>query len=138
MQPAPEKYRGPKTEWNWVIINECLTYFIILSSHISEQATYFAAKKQKLEAQFDKNREEVDEEVDSQSKVLFKDVSIYVNGYTNPTAIELKYLMLKYGGYYYEYLNDHITHIIATNLAYSKALALKNKLVVKPEWITDR
>lgn len=45
--------------------------------------------------------------------------------------------MLKYGGYYYEYLNENITHIIASNLAYSKALALKNKLVVKPEWITD-
>jgi len=68
---------------------------------------------------------------------LFKNVSIFVNGYTNPTAIELKYIMLKYGGFYYEYPGEHITHIIASNLAYSKALALKSKLVVKPEWITD-
>ncbi len=45
--------------------------------------------------------------------------------------------MLKYGGYFYEYLNENITHIIASNLAYSKSLVLKSKLVVKPEWVIE-
>ncbi len=45
--------------------------------------------------------------------------------------------MIKYGGSYHEYMNDKVTHIIASNLAHSKALILKNKLVTKPEWILD-
>ena len=58
-----------------------------------------------------------------------------MNGYTNPTSIELRTLMIKHGGSYHEYMNERVTHIIASNLAHSKALILKNKLVVKPEWI---
>ena len=99
------------------------------------QQTYFAVKKQKLQEQFNEN--ELDEQLDHESRTLFKDVGIFVNGYTNPTAIELKSLMLKYGGYYYDYPNENITHIIASNLAHSKALAMRYKLVVKPEWILE-
>jgi hypothetical protein len=45
--------------------------------------------------------------------------------------------MLKHGGIYHEYMNEKVTYIVASNLAHSKALALKNKLVIRPEWIID-
>lgn len=45
--------------------------------------------------------------------------------------------MHRHGGRFYDYPNEGITHYIATNLAYSKAIAFKNKLVVRPEWIVD-
>ncbi len=75
--------------------------------------------------------------LDEVSRNLFKNIGIFVNGYTNPTAIEIKALMHKHGGIFFEYPNEGITHYIASNLAHSKAIAFKNKLVVKPEWITD-
>ena len=46
--------------------------------------------------------------------------------------------MLKHGGVLYEYMNEKVTHVIAANLARSKAIMLRNKLVVRPEWIVDR
>ena len=103
------------------------------------KSSYYAAKKQKLELQFDQNKQELDDDsdLDEPMRVLFKGVSIFVNGFTNPTAIELKALMLKYGGTYYDYYSDRVTHIIASNLAYSKGSVLKSKLVVKPEWILE-
>ena len=41
---------------------------------------------------------------------------------------------MKHGGEYHEYTNSRVTHIIASNLAPSKAALLRNKTVVKPEW----
>ena len=86
--------------------------------------------------QLDENKDALGE-VDDDVKFLFKNVGIFVNGFTNPTSIELRSLMLKHGGSYHEYMNDRVTHIIASNLAHSKALILKNKAVTKPEWILD-
>ncbi len=60
-----------------------------------------------------------------------------MNGFTNPTAAELRILMIKHGGEFHEYTNDRVTHIIASNLAATKANHMRNKLVVKPEWIID-
>jgi len=79
----------------------------------------------------------VENDPENKTKNLFQNIGIYVNGYTNPTAIELKGLMLKHGGFLYEYMCEKVTHIVASNLAHSKALILKNKLVVRPEWIVD-
>lgn len=113
MQRPDEKKTG--TEWNWT--------------------SYFAAKKQKLQQQYD---QEINSFEDlGETKNLFKNIGIFVNGYTNPTAIELKALMIKHGGFFFEYMNERVNYIIASNLAHSKALALKNKLVIKPEWIVD-
>lgn len=70
-------------------------------------------------------------------KYLFKNIGIFVNGYTNPTAIELKALMIRHGGFYFEYMNEKVTYIVASMLAHSKALALRNRNVIKPEWILD-
>lgn len=68
------------------------------------------------------------------------DINVFciIKGFTLPTAAELRVLMLRYGGEFHEYTNDRVTHLIASNLAHTKASHLRNKLVVKPEWITDR
>ena len=86
--------------------------------------------------QLEENKEAISD-IDESIRYLFKNVGIFVNGYTNPTSIELRALMLRHGGSYHEYMNDKVSHIIASNLAHSKALHLKNKLVIKPEWILD-
>ena len=128
-----------KSEWDWVIFAfiQCFLCKFDNFSIYTSKATYFTIKKQKLEAQFRLEAEENYPDLDAESRQLFKNVAIFVNGYTNPTSIELKSIMKKYGGVYYEYYNDSVTHIIASNLAFSKANILKSKLVVRPEWITQ-
>lgn len=113
MQRPDEKKTG--TDWNWT--------------------SYFTAKKQKLQQQY--NQEKNSSEDLGETKNLFRNIGIFVNGYTNPTAIELKALMIKHGGFYFEYMNERVNYIVASNLAHSKALVLKNKTVIKPEWIVD-
>lgn len=113
MQRPDEKKTG--TDWNWT--------------------SYFSAKKQKLLQQYNEEKSELVDE--NESKNLFRNIGIFVNGYTNPTAIELKALMIKHGGFYFEYMNERVNYIVASNLAHSKALALKNKTVIRPEWVVD-
>lgn len=97
-----------------------------------------AAKKAKLEEQF----QEAAQSEFSNASTLFNGIAIFVNGYTNPTADELKRLMMSHGGIYHHYLRSQTTtHMIASNLPYSKIVAYrkaKNPLpLCKPEWITD-
>jgi hypothetical protein len=107
------------------------------------QTSYFAAKKQKINLQYeqDKREREAEEAAGavtlSSSKFLFKNIGIFVNGYTIPTEIELKAIMLNHGGTFCEYMSDKVTYIVAAQLAHSKALMLKNKTVIRPEWIVD-
>lgn len=99
---------------------------------------YFNAKKQKLIDQFEENRALFgSNNEDTINKTLFEGIGIYVNGFTIPTASELKVLMIKHGGEFHEYENSKTTHIIASQLAASKVAHVRNKLVVKPEWIVD-
>lgn len=121
-----------------------------------------AAKKAKLEEQFDEAAQlEVDNPTD-----LFKGIAIFINGYTNPTGNEIRRLMMENGeekspsstllhiynisfififfkgGIYHHYLRPRITtHIIASNLPYSKIVVhqkSKNPLpICKPEWLCD-
>ncbi|XP_014598624.1 PREDICTED: DNA repair protein REV1 [Polistes canadensis] len=99
---------------------------------------YMEAKKTKLEEQF---HEEAQKEYKDPSN-LFKGISIFVNGYTDPTADELRQLMMEHGGTYHHYMRPTITtHIIASNLPYSK-IVLHRKAqcpmpICKPEWIID-
>lgn len=70
---------------------------------------------------------------------IFKGVSIYVNGWTQPKAEELKEMMYAHGGRYeYNlYSNSVVTHTIASNLPNSKILKLGSSIVCKPSWIVD-
>ncbi|XP_043679975.1 DNA repair protein REV1 [Vespula pensylvanica] len=103
-----------------------------------EWGGYMEAKKAKLEEQFN---EEAKKEHKNASN-LFQGVAIFVNGYTDPTADELRELMMAYGGIYHHYMRPKITtHIIASNLPYSKIIMYRKAQcpmpICKPEWITD-
>ena len=107
--------KNSKSDWNW--------------------STYYAGKIKKLQEQFIQYQDDLDE--NNSLKTLFKNIGIQVVGYTNPTSIELKSLMLKHGGIFYDYPNERVTYIIAANLSTSKSLMFKNKTILRPEWILD-
>ncbi|KAJ0175999.1 hypothetical protein K1T71_008173 [Dendrolimus kikuchii] len=67
---------------------------------------------------------------------IFNNVSIYVNGFTSPSADELKSLMVKHGGVYHTYRKSD-DFIIASNLPDTKVKNMSLAKVVKPEWITE-
>ncbi|XP_006097799.1 DNA repair protein REV1 isoform X2 [Myotis lucifugus] len=96
---------------------------------------YMAAKVQKLEEQF---RSDAEMQKDGTSSTIFSGVAIYVNGYTDPSAEELRKLMMLHGGQYHVYYSrSKTTHIIATNLPTAKIKELKGEKVIRPEWIVE-
>ncbi|XP_052461848.1 DNA repair protein REV1 [Carassius gibelio] len=98
---------------------------------------YMAAKISKLEEQFQKDAPR-ERQKDGTSSCIFSGVAIYVNGYTDPSADELRRLMMLHGGQFHlYYTHSKTTHIIATNLPNRKIQELKGEKVVRPEWITD-
>nr|XP_020661263.1 DNA repair protein REV1 isoform X1 [Pogona vitticeps]XP_020661264.1 DNA repair protein REV1 isoform X1 [Pogona vitticeps]XP_020661265.1 DNA repair protein REV1 isoform X1 [Pogona vitticeps]XP_020661266.1 DNA repair protein REV1 isoform X1 [Pogona vitticeps] len=98
---------------------------------------YMSAKVQKLEDQF-RSDAAMQLQKDGTSSSIFSGVAIYVNGYTDPSADELRQLMMLHGGQYHVYYSrSQTTHIIATNLPNAKIKELKREKVVRPEWITD-
>ncbi|CAH2090513.1 unnamed protein product [Euphydryas editha] len=92
---------------------------------------YMQAKKAKLEEQFSAG---IGKECKQSN--LFNGISIYVNGFTIPSADELKELMAKYGGVYHVYQRSE-DFIIASNLPDTKVKNMSLTKVVKPQWITD-
>ncbi|XP_036080630.1 DNA repair protein REV1 isoform X2 [Rousettus aegyptiacus] len=96
---------------------------------------YMAAKVQKLEEQF---RSDAALQKDGTTSAIFSGVAIYVNGYTDPSAEELRQLMMLHGGQYHVYYSrSKTTHIIATNLPTAKIKELKGEKVIRPEWIVE-
>ncbi|XP_077256857.1 rev1 DNA directed polymerase [Temnothorax americanus] len=103
-----------------------------------EWGGYMSAKKAKLEEQF---RDTASKEFKESSK-LFEGIAIFVNGYTDPTSDELRRLMMMHGGIYHHYMRPKITtHIIASNLPYSKIMLYRKSQnpipICKPQWIVD-
>lgn len=71
------------------------------------------AKISKLEDQF----LGVTTKQSNQLSNIFNGVSIFVNGYTNPSATELKTLMAEHGGIFHHYHRPgRTTYVIASNL----------------------
>ncbi|KAF3694693.1 DNA repair protein REV1 [Channa argus] len=104
----------------------------------AETGGYMATKISKLDQQFelDAPREKQKEGTCSN---IFSGVAIYVNGYTEPSADELRRLMMLHGGQFHIYYSrTKTTHIIANNLPNCKIQELKGEKVMRPEWITDR
>lgn len=58
----------------------------------------------------------------SEHSGLFTGISIFVNGYTDPTADELKQIVGGHGGIYHHYHNSKTTYMIASNLPDSKVI----------------
>lgn len=90
---------------------------------------YMQAKIAKLEEQY---KSSAGKEILSN---IFNNVSIYVNGFTSPSADELKYLMAQHGGIYHTYQKTD-DFVIASNLPDTKVKNMCLTKVVKPEWIT--
>ena len=93
---------------------------------------YMRAKKRKLREQF----AGLDQKPTSD---IFEGVTIYVNGWTQPNADELKRLIHAHGGQYeYNLYGDSgVTHTIATNLPNVKIRNLKDACVCTPDWIVE-
>lgn len=72
---------------------------------------------------------------------LFAGVSIHVNGLTDPSADELKRIMMTHGGVYDTYHRPGATtFVVAQNLPDVKIRALfksKSRLIIGPGWIVD-
>ncbi|XP_072705795.1 DNA repair protein REV1 isoform X3 [Ciconia boyciana] len=98
---------------------------------------YMSAKVKKLEDQF-RSDSAIQQQRDGNSSSIFSGVAIYVNGFTDPSADELRRLMTLHGGQYHVYYSrSKTTHIIATNLPNAKIKELKGEKVVRPEWIME-
>ncbi|KAM9264900.1 DNA repair protein REV1 isoform 3-T3 [Cariama cristata] len=98
---------------------------------------YMSAKVKKLEDQF-RSDSAIQHQRDGNSSSIFRGVAIYVNGFTDPSADELRRLMMLHGGQYHVYYSrSKTTHIIATNLPNAKIKELKGEKVVRPEWIME-
>ncbi|XP_037645906.1 DNA repair protein REV1 isoform X2 [Sebastes umbrosus] len=103
----------------------------------AERGGYMAAKMSKLDEQFklDAPREK---QKDGSYSSIFSGVSIYVNGYTEPSADELRRLMMLHGGQFHVYYSrSKTTHIITNNLPNNKIQELKGEKIIRPDWITD-
>ena len=102
-----------------------------LSNDWSNLTDYMKIKTQKLLNQF--------HATGNKSSDLFKGVSIYVNGFTEPSADELKALIHDHGGMYcYHYSPSKVTHIITYNLPDTKVKNLNSSVIVcTPSWIVD-
>ena len=70
---------------------------------------------------------------------IFEGVSIYVNGWTNPDADQLRKMVREHGGNYEFnlYPGSRATHVIATNLPDAKIKTLGSTVVCTPQWIVD-
>lgn len=96
------------------------------------------AKMQKLQQQF---REDAAKANPYRKTDLFAGVSIHVNGLTNPSADELKRIMMTHGGVFDTYHRPGLTtFIVAQNLPDVKIRALvksKSRRIIGPDWIVD-
>jgi DNA repair protein REV1 len=87
-------------------------------------AGYMETKKRKLNEQF-VHSDSLNESLTPVS-CIFDGVTIYVNGYTDPCADDLKRLMKLHGGQYaYFYSKSQVTHMIANNLPDTKIKDLR-------------
>ncbi|KAI1287462.1 DNA repair protein rev1 [Halotydeus destructor] len=99
---------------------------------------YMVRKMTKLNDQNDECRTTGDISVPD-SSTLFENISIYVNGLTEPSSDELKRMIMTHGGKYdYYYSKTRTTYVIANNLAFGKMSRLGSKdRIVKPQWVVD-
>ncbi|KAF7721374.1 deoxycytidyl transferase [Apophysomyces ossiformis] len=95
---------------------------------------YMQNKKAKLKEQ----EKDIERSATQELPRLFQNLSIHVNGYTDPPQSELRRLIIQYGGDFQHYLSKTtVTHIIASNLTNRKMHEFRAYKVVKPTWITD-
>lgn len=102
---------------------------------------YMHHKNRKLRLQFSSQQQNLQKH---NTSTLFKGIVVWVNGFTNPTRLEIRNIMLKHHGALETYLTSSVTHIIATQLStatrltFQKQYTKNNKIhIVTPQWITQ-
>ncbi|KAM3179011.1 hypothetical protein ACTXT7_001410 [Hymenolepis weldensis] len=94
-----------------------------------EQGGYMNAKIRKLESQFAE---------EPKKSTIFSGIRIYVNGYTEPPALEIRRLVQEHGGTYTQYYSQSAgDFMVAANLPLTKIKKINNQKIVKVSWITD-
>ncbi|KAK2460652.1 hypothetical protein APHAL10511_007122 [Amanita phalloides] len=103
------------------------------ASHFGRFGQYMRRKRAKLQIQ---NAAIAQGEHDSH---IFHGLSIYINGWTDPSVQDLREMILRNGGIYQPYLDKKslVTHVITCSLTPAKLREFKNMKVVLPQWIVD-
>ncbi|XP_050097584.1 DNA repair protein Rev1 [Anopheles aquasalis] len=94
---------------------------------------YMDAKIAKLEDQFRHSAANVAEPLSN----LFAGISIFVNGYTDPSADELKRIMMQHGGVFHHYKRPTTTYTIASILPDVKVRSITSETIISPRWVVD-
>ncbi|KAG2047727.1 DNA repair protein [Suillus hirtellus] len=70
---------------------------------------------------------------------MFSGLSIYINGWTNPSVQDLRQLIVAHGGVFQPYLDKKslVTHIITCSLTAAKIKEWKHMKIVRPDWLVD-
>nr|XP_016934993.1 DNA repair protein REV1 [Drosophila suzukii] len=97
----------------------------------SEWGGYFEAKKSKLEEQFAAASDPF------RKTDLFQGISIFVNGLTNPSADELKRIMMVHGGTFHHYERSHTTFTIASVVPDVKVRNMNLSKYISAKWVVD-
>ncbi|KAL1749014.1 hypothetical protein HDZ31DRAFT_28605 [Schizophyllum fasciatum] len=92
---------------------------------------YMRRKRAKLQIQ--------NAEFNSQAPKIFKDLAIYINGWTQPSVQDLRKLIVEHGGVFQPYLDKKaiVTHIVTNSLTPAKIAEFKHMKVARPEWLVD-
>ncbi|KAH6919232.1 hypothetical protein BKA70DRAFT_1088545 [Coprinopsis sp. MPI-PUGE-AT-0042] len=97
---------------------------------------YMHRKRAKLQIQ---NAAIQSQESDQGGSQIFKGLSIYINGWTQPSVQSLRELIVQHGGVYQPYLDKKslVTHIITCSLTPAKIREFKHMKVIRPEWLVE-
>lgn len=106
-----------------------------------DHAGYFRvkdAKQQKQDKEYKEFLEETDDTTQSYPP-LFENCAIHINGRTDPDILQLRKMIVLYGGKNVPYLSSKgaATHIVAESLPPRKRIQFSNCKVVTPKWIVE-
>ncbi|KAF8352243.1 hypothetical protein F5887DRAFT_1277909 [Amanita rubescens] len=112
--------------------NEAKDDEIYGASHFGQFGEYMRRKRAKLQIQNAVLAQ-------TEDSGIFRGLSIYINGWTDPSVQDLRELIVRNGGTYQPYLDKKslVTHIITCSLTPAKLREFKYMKVVVPTWIVD-
>ncbi|KAF8626302.1 hypothetical protein AX15_004972 [Amanita polypyramis BW_CC] len=104
-------------------------------SHFGQFGEYMRRKRAKLQIQ----NTALAQSDDAKNSGIFNGLSIYINGWTEPSVQELRQLIVQNGGIYQPYLDRKslVTHIVTCSLTPAKLREFQNLKVVLPKWIME-
>ncbi|EIN07940.1 hypothetical protein PUNSTDRAFT_135458 [Punctularia strigosozonata HHB-11173 SS5] len=99
---------------------------------------FMRRKRVKLQVQNAQIEDVLDSAQEKRSDI-FKGLSLYINGYTDPPEHKLRELIVQHGGTYQAYMDQksYITHIITSTLTAAKIREFARMKVVTPAWLVD-